>query len=266
MIKKLLKNKSALLLLFLVTLNSFIFLQKEKRKPALYCIGDSTVKNGRGDGAGNMWGWGDLLYPLFDSTKIKIENYALGGTSSRTFITRELWNNVLNKLQKGDYVFMQFGHNDSGPLDDTARARGTIQGIGDSVKEIYNPIFKKQELVHTYGWYLSKMVNEAKSKGAIPVICSPIPRNDWKEGKIIRYNGTSYGLWAQQTAAITGTFFIDLNQLVCNTYDAIGQEKVSPFFSNEHTHTSKGGAEVNAACVTKGIKELKKCKLKKYLL
>ena len=259
-------KKQNIFLLFTVLLfSSFIILQKEKRKPTLYCIGDSTVKNGRGDGGGNMWGWGDLLYPLFDTTKIKIENHALGGTSSRTFITRDLWSKVLSKLQKGDYVIMQFGHNDNGALDDTSRARGTIKGIGDSAREIYNPILKKQEVVHTYGWYLTKMVNEAKEKGAIPIICSPIPRNDWKDGKAIRYNGTSYGLWAQQTAAATGTFFIDLNKLICDEYDVLGAEKVKPFFPNEHTHTSKSGAELNAVCVTNGIKQLKKCKLKKYL-
>jgi rhamnogalacturonan acetylesterase len=253
-------------LLFLVTSTSFVFFQKEKRKPTLYCMGDSTVRNGRGDGAGNMWGWGDLLYPLFDTAKITIENHALGGTSSRTFITRGLWNRVLSTLQKGDYVIMQFGHNDSGPLDDTARARGTIKGVGDSALEIHNPILKKQEQVHTYGWYLSKMVNEAKSKGAVPIICSPIPRNDWKDGKIIRYNSSSYGLWARQAADATGAFFIDLNKLVCDAYEALGEEKVRSFFPNEHTHTAKTGASVNAVCVVKGIKQLKKCTLKRYLL
>ncbi|MBP6023389.1 rhamnogalacturonan acetylesterase [Ferruginibacter sp.] len=258
------KKSNIVLLIAAVLFSSFIILQKEK-KPTLFFIGDSTVKNGRGDGGGNMWGWGDLMKPLFDTAKINIENHALGGTSSRTFLTRGLWDKVLVKIQKGDYLIMQFGHNDNGPLDDTSRARGTIKGVGDSAKEIYNPILKMQEVVHTYGWYLSKFVNDAKAKGATVFICSPIPRNDWKDGKLIRYNGKGYGLWAQQTAEATGAFFIDLNTLTADDYDAMGPEKVKPFFPNEHTHTSKDGAALNAVNVVKGIKQIEKCELKKYL-
>jgi lysophospholipase L1-like esterase len=262
-----LKSKRNFFLGFTVIMfSSFIILNKEKRKPTFFIIGDSTVKNGKGDGAGNMWGWGDLIAPFFDTSKINIENHALGGTSSRTFLTKGLWDKVLNKIQKGDFVIMQFGHNDSGALDDTARARGTIKGVGDSAKEIYNPITKQQELVHTYGWYLSKFVNEAKAKGAVAIICSPIPRNDWKDGKVIRYDGTGYGLWAKQTTESTGAFFIDLNSLTADSYDAMGQERVKPFFPNEHTHTSKEGALLNATIVSNQIKQIKQCKLKKYLL
>ncbi|MFM2327049.1 MAG: hypothetical protein RIR31_1251 [Bacteroidota bacterium] len=259
------KKRNLFLVIAVVLLSSFIILKKDKR-PTLFFIGDSTVKNGRGDGGGNMWGWGDLMAPLFDTSKIKLENHALGGTSSRTFLTKGLWDKVLAKIKKGDYLIMQFGHNDNGALDDTSRARGTIKGVGDSAKEIYNPILKKQEVVHTYGWYLSKFVTEAKAKGATVFICSPIPRNDWKDGKLIRYNGTGYGLWAQQTAETTGAFFIDLNSLTADDYDAMGPEKVKPFFPNEHTHTSKDGAALNAVNVVKGIKQIEKCKLKKYVL
>ncbi|WP_462254788.1 rhamnogalacturonan acetylesterase [Ferruginibacter sp.] len=259
------KKRNLFLVVTVILFSSFIIFNNEKKKRTLFFIGDSTVKNGRGDGSSNMWGWGDLMAPLFDTTKIKLENHALGGTSSRTFLTRGLWDKVLLKIQKGDFVIMQFGHNDSSPLDDTARARGTIKGVGDSAKEIYNPITKHKEVVHTYGWYLTKFTNEAKAKGATVFICSPIPRNDWKDGKLIRYNGTSYGLWAKETAETTGAYFIDLNSITADEYDTLGQEKVKPFFPNEHTHTSREGAAVNAASIVKGIKQLKKCELKKYL-
>lgn len=259
------KQKLIALTAAVMLLSSFIVLQQDKR-PTLFFIGDSTVKNGRGDGAGNMWGWGDLMAPLFDTNKIKIENHALGGTSSRTYLTKGLWEKVLAKINKGDYLIMQFGHNDSGPLDDTSRARGTIKGVGDSAKQIYNPITKQDEVVHTYGWYLSKFVAEAKAKGATVFICSPIPRNDWKDGKVIRYNGTGYGLWAQQTAAAAGAYFIDLNALTADSYDAMGQEAVKPFFPNEHTHTGREGAALNAQNIVKAIKAIDKCALKKFAL
>ena len=117
------------------------------------------------------------------------------------------------RLRKGDYVIMQFGHNDAGPLDDTARARGTIRGIGDESKEIFNPKTKKQEVVYTYGWYMRKYIRDAKAKGAVPIVCSPIPRNDWKEGKVAR-STESYAKWAREVAQQEGAAFIDLNELV----------------------------------------------------
>jgi len=177
-------------------------------KPVLYIIGDSTVKNGDGKNTNLLQGWGSFIDEFFDTTKISIENDAIGGRSSRTFITDGRWNKILTALKKGDYVIMQFGHNDGGALDDTARARGTIKGISEDSTEIYNPIRKQKEVVHTYGWYMSKYVNEAKAKGAIPIVCSPIPRNDWKDGKVIRSND-SYTLWAKQVAEQTGAYFID---------------------------------------------------------
>ena len=63
------KKRNLFLVIAVVLLSSFIILKKDKR-PTLFFIGDSTVKNGRGDGGGNMWGWGDLMTPLFDTSKI----------------------------------------------------------------------------------------------------------------------------------------------------------------------------------------------------
>jgi len=259
------KNKiNFCLLLCFVFLSSFVIL-KLQHKPTLYIIGDSTVKNGKGKGDGGLWGWGNYIEPYFDLTKINIENDALGGTSSRTFQTQGLWDKVLDKVQAGDYVIMQFGHNDSSPLDDTARARGTIKGVGDESKEIYNPITKKQEVVHTYGWYMRRFINDVKAKGATALICSPIPRNDWKDGLVIR-NDESYGKWAEETADVTGAFFIDLNKMIADTYEEGGQEKAKQYFTEkDHTHTTREGAIVNAGAVISGIKAQRSCTLNNYL-
>ncbi|WP_440133806.1 rhamnogalacturonan acetylesterase [Chitinophaga sancti] len=236
------------------------------QKPTLYLIGDSTVKNGKDKGDGDLWGWGHFIGDSFDTTKISIVNRALGGTSSRTYRTKGLWDGVLAKLQAGDYVILQFGHNDGAPLDDTARARGTIKGIGDEQQEIYNPITKQQEVVHSYGWYLIQIIKEAKAKGATPIVCSPIPRNVWKDGKVAR-NKEDYGLWAKQVAEREGVAFIDLNALVADVYDQEGETKVAStyFGSKDHTHTIEAGARLNAQEVVIGIKGLRKLRLNKYL-
>ncbi|MEI6950026.1 rhamnogalacturonan acetylesterase [Paraflavisolibacter sp. H34] len=251
----------ALLALF-VGLTSFIILKKDK--PVLYLIGDSTVRNGAGNGSNGQWGWGSFMAGYFDTSKIRVENLAMGGRSSRTFITEGRWDNILSRLKKGDYVLLQFGHNDSSPLDDTARARGTIKGIGSESKEIYNPILKKQEVVYSYGWYLRKYIRDAKAKGATPIVCSPIPRNDWNGDKVKR-GSESYARWAREVAQQEGVLFIDLEKGIADQYDVLGKDKVAPLFHGDHTHTSETGARMNAEVVVKGIKDLKKANLRKFL-
>lgn len=252
--------------LLLTFLSAVFLMSAAPQKPTLYLIGDSTVKNGKDKGDGELWGWGHFIGDYFDTTKINVVNRALGGTSSRTYRTKGLWEGVLTKLQPGDYVILQFGHNDGAPLDDTARARGTIKGIGDEQQEIYNPITKQQEVVHSYGWYLTQIIKEAKAKGATPVVCSPVPRNVWKDGKVARNNG-DYGLWAKQVAEREGVAFIDLNTLIADVYDQEGETKVAGtyFGSKDHTHTIEAGAKLNAEQVVNGIKGIRKLSLKKYL-
>ena len=263
MIMKFNKTLTILSLILFTACSSFIL--KQNSKPTLYLIGDSTVKNGKGRGDGSLWGWGSYIGDFFDTNKIDVKNHALGGTSTRTFTRTGLWDSVLVKLKKGDFVMMQFGHNDGGPLDDTARARGTIKGIGDESKEIFNPITKKKEVVYTYGSYLRKFINDAKAKGAIPIVCSPIPRNPVKGGAVVLAND-SYAAWAEEVAKNEKVYFVPLNQLIKDKYAALGAEKVSTFFTEkDHTHTNLEGAKLNAACVVEGLKKLDKCPLVKYL-
>ena len=251
--------------LMLITALVFMAFTFKQHKPVFYIIGDSTVKNGSGNDSNLLQGWGSFIHTYFDTTNITVENDAIGGRSSRTFITDGRWDKILSTLQKGDYVIMQFGHNDGGALDDTARARGTIKGIGDDSAEIYNPIRKQKEVVHTYGWYMRKYVNDAKAAGAIPIVCSPIPRNIWKDGKVVRSNN-GYALWAKEVAQQTDAYFIDLNNVIGDAFEKIGKEKTASFFPKEHTHTNREGAKFNANIVINGIKNLKDCTLKNYLL
>jgi len=247
----------------LILCSSFLLLEKEK--PVFYIIGDSTVRNGDGSGKNGQWGWGSFIADYFDTTKISISNQAIGGRSSRTFITEGRWDRILATLKRGDYVIMQFGHNDASPLDDTARARGTIKGIaGDTAVEIYNPIRKIKETVYSYGWYMRKYIRETKAKGAVAIVCSPIPRDNWKDGKVVQ-SADSYAGWAMQVANEEGVYFVDLNKIIAEKYEEIGKEKVATFFPADHTHTNKEGAELNAQIVITAIKDLKKCKLKNYL-
>ena len=85
-------------------------LRADSPLPTLYIIGDSTVKNH----TTGLEGWGDPIARYFDPAIIRVENDALGGRSSRTYLTEGVWQKVLDKIKAGDFVLMQFGHNDGG--------------------------------------------------------------------------------------------------------------------------------------------------------
>lgn len=221
--------------------------------PTFFIIGDSTVRNGQGDGRNGQWGWGDLAGAYFDESRINVVNDALGGRSSRTFLTEGHWAKVLSQLKPGDFVMMQFGHNDGGPVNDASRARGSIKGIGEETVEIDNMVTRQHEVVHSFGWYMRKFIEDTRAKRATPIVCSMIPRKIWKDGTIVR-NAGDYAGWAKEVAAEEKATFIDLNEIVAKRYDAMGPEKVDPLFGDPHTHTSRAGAELNAECMVAGLK------------
>jgi lysophospholipase L1-like esterase len=252
----------ASLALFTLFLNFSLSAQNSNSRPTLYLIGDSTVNTP----TKGQQGWGSPLPDFFDSTKISVVNRARGGRSSRTFYTEGLWDQVRDSLKPGDFVLMQFGHNDGGPLAD-GRARASLKGNGDETQDVDNQTTGKKETVHTYGWYLRKYIADAKSKGATPIVLSPIPRNIWKDGQVARA-ANDYGKWAAEAAGSESALFINLNEIIAKHYEEIGQSKVAEtyFTATDHTHTTPEGAKFNAACVVEGIRSLKDCPLANYLL
>ena len=245
------------LVVFIVLLSSFAILNN---KPTLYIIGDSTVRNTNRP----QCGWGEMIGELLDTTKISISNQAMAGRSTRTFIKEKRWEKVLSTLKKGDYVIMQFGHNE-GSKPDTSRAgyRGVLRGTGD---ETVSLTWKDSsvEVVHTYGWYLRKFIREARERGATPIVCSMIPRNQWTDGKV-RLADKDFGKWAKEIAESEGVAFVDLNSITAEKYNAMGPDEVAKLFYKDHTHTNEEGAKINAASVAEGLRLLKNNSLAAYL-
>lgn len=232
----------------------------EDKIPTLYLIGDSTVNNH----TKGQLGWGDPLVQHFDPTKIKVVNSARGGRSSRTFLTEGLWDKVVVELKPGDYVLMQFGHNDGGSLNDP-KGRASIKGNGDETQEVTNPATGAKETVHSYGWYLRQYIHDAKAKGATPIVLSPVPRKIWKDEKTVARNSNDYGKWAAEAAKQESVSFVDLNDLIAVRYEMLGKAKVETLFGDEHTHTNAAGAELNAEMVVVGLKALKDAPFAAYL-
>ncbi len=258
--------------------------------PSLILVGDSTVRNGHGAGSDGLWGWGAPIAELFDPEKINVVNRAIGGLASHSYISQGHWESTLEMVKPGDFVVIQFGHNDGGinlpgaaPVPDQgllpgqvaptppagARARGpnvggSLPGIGEETLEVENPRTHVTETVHTFGWYLRKYVADTKAKGATPILCSLVPRKLWMDGHVIR-NTSTYRGWTQAVAVAAGVGFVDLNEIIARRYDALGQAAVDPLFGDPHTHTTMAGAVLNAECVVSGLRGLPGHPLDGYL-
>ena len=230
--------------------------------PVLYLIGDSTVESRESASADQQQGWGGKIDRYFTSSKVTVENHALGGTSSRTFRRDGHWQKVLDKIKSGDFVMMQFGHNDGGGLNRN-KWKASIKGMGDETEEVKFEEEGKTETVHSYGWYMKQYIREAKEKGATVIVCSPVPRCIWGDNGKCGRDDKGYGGWSRQAAKDEGVWFINLNEIVAQHYDKVGDrdEVHDMYFADEHTHTNRRGAEQNAACVISGLRGLRNCPL-----
>lgn len=230
--------------------------------PVVFVIGDSTMKNGSGKGDGGQWGWGNFFEWFFDTDRISVENRALGGRSSRTYYTEGLWDKTLAGIKKGDYLFVQFGHNDGGPLN-TGRARASLKGIGDESQTVIMERHGGPEEVFTFGHYLRIYVRQAQARGAHVILLSPTPGNSWQDGKIIR-NDQTYGKWSREIADQEGIPFIDMNDITARKLEAMGPDATASLFA-DRVHTTFDGAIMNCKSAIEGIVQWKDYPLNKYV-
>ncbi len=231
----------------------------ENRLPILFVCGDSTAAPMRPP----IQGWGEQIGDFFDLSRLHVENHALGGRSARTFLSEGRWEAVRAALQKGDIVLLQFGHNDSKvPI---SAARYDLPGLGDEVEDATDAKTGEKLQIHTYGFYMRKMIDQGVAAGAKVIVLSSVPRNKWADGKIVR-GEENHGPWAAAAAKSAGVPFVDVNGLIADVYDPIGQARLKAlYFPGDNTHTNPAGARVNAACVTEGLAQLQDPTLSSYL-
>ena len=221
-------------------------------KPVVFITGDSTVKNEDKETDG-MWGWGAVANTVFDESKIEIVNAAKAGRSCRTYLNEGRWEKVYNSLKPGDFVLIQFGHNDISAID-KPKYRGAIATANDTC-HVYKMDTGSYEVVYSFGWYLKKFIQDVREKGATPILVSLTPRNEWENGKIERRND-SYGKWYREVVEATGVEFVDLHNIAANYLDKKcgSKAKAEKYYKRDHTHTSLLGAKTNAQCVAKGLR------------
>jgi lysophospholipase L1-like esterase len=220
-------------------------------KPTLFIAGDSTAQ------AGNpvAVGWGKAFADYFDPARVTVANRAIGGRSSRTFVTEGRWDRLVADLKAGDFVLIQFGHNDGGPID-TPPARGSLPGIGEETREIEHPTTKAKETVYTFGAYLRKMIAETRAKGATPILMSLTVRNYWNDGRVERGSG-NFAEWTREVAAAEKVPFVDHTTLIADYYEKLGPLAVNAYFPRDHVHTGEDGARLNAYLAVSGLKGLR---------
>ena len=263
--------------------------EDKKQKVRIFLCGDSTGKNEDSNPNG-MWGWGSQAYTVFDESKCTFINCAKAGRSTRTYLNENRWEEVYRTLRPGDYVLIQFGHNDIGGID-KEKERGVIATAKDTCHVYKSQASGKFEVVYSFGWYLKKMIQDCKEKGAVPVILSLTPRNEWHSGNgetkgtlypVTEKKGRQYierrsdnyvVAWDKQIASETGVEFVDIHNISADVLDckcgkaktpAKAKEKANAYFNHDHTHTSLLGARNNALSLAKGLR-LNNSPLTQYL-
>jgi lysophospholipase L1-like esterase len=227
--------------------------------PKLFIAGDSTASP-YNPNPKNQQGWGAVLQPLFDPKKLEVVDLARGGRSSRTFITEGHWDRLLSQLAEGDFVIIQFGHNDAGAVNEEPpgstkplRARGTIPGIGVESQEIDNVLTGQHETVYSYGWYVRRMISDVRAKRATPILLTLTRTNTWEGGHITCPSDT-YRLWTWQVARSEKVAFVDLSRIIADRYEREGAGTVKAQFIDDTVHTNLPGAEANARDVVSGLR------------
>ena len=247
--------------------------EEKKQKTRVFLCGDSTGKN-KDKELDGMWGWGSQGYTIFDESKCTFINAARAGRSLRTYHLEGLWHEVYTVLRPGDYVLIQFGHNDIGPIN-SKKERGEIACAKDTSHVYRMESTGKYKVIYSFGWYLRKMIDDCKEKGAIPIILSFTPRNSWHEGDgkvhgtfypvkeklnreyIERRNDNYIPQWCSEIAKETNVEFVDVLNITADWMDKYcGMAAVAVgYYNHDHTHCSLKGARVNAGSVAKGLKK-----------
>jgi len=217
--------------------------------PTLLIVGDSTASNGPD------LGWGDHLAHYFDTTKINVANRAHAGRSSRSYMVEGAWDKVLAEIKPGDYVMLQWGHNDGGDLGG-AKPRGSLHGLGEETQDVPQTtgvLAGKTETIHTYGWYNRKYIADTIAKGATPMMLSLTEQNIWKPDADgvphLAHGMAGYDKMEQEIAETAHIAYIDMGAVEADRLEKTGPEKTALLFPIDHTHTSAEGAELNAQSV-----------------
>ncbi|KAL4796295.1 SGNH hydrolase-type esterase domain-containing protein [Aspergillus venezuelensis] len=205
----------------------------------IYLAGDSTM-------ASSTPGWGDYIT---DSVSIEVSNQAIGGRSARSYTREGRFDAIAEVLQSGDYVVIEFGHNDGGSLSDD-NGRTDCPGSGDETCEtVYDGV---AETVLTFPAYLENAAALFIEKGANVLISSQTPNNPWETGEFA-YSPNRFVEYAQLAAENAGVEYVDHGAYTAAIFESLGLDTVNSFYPEDHTHTNEAGSIVVADAFLKAV-------------
>ncbi|HEX8248153.1 MAG TPA: rhamnogalacturonan acetylesterase [Pyrinomonadaceae bacterium] len=231
-----------------------VYAAAQKPPVVVYLAGDSTMAEKKPEKRPET-GWGEMFQQYFDAEKVKIENHAQNGRSTRTFISENRWQAIVDKLKKGDYVFIQFGHNDQSK---------------EKVDRYTSPEDYRKNLI--------RFITEVRAKKAFPVLLTPVMRRKFgADGKFVDQHGV-YPDIVRAVAAEYKTPLIDMHRTSEKVLVRYGVEESKKLFLqlppgenpnypngvNDNTHFNPKGAEEMAQLAVAAVRE-EKIGLRKYL-
>jgi len=220
------------------------FQRENEKRIRIFMIGDSTMANKAPEKSPET-GWGMVFNEFFDG-RILVENHAMNGRSSKSFIAEGRWQKVFDQLQEGDFVFIQFGHND---------------------QKTNNPNLYTNPTT-TFRANLEKYVTESRSKGAVPILLSPVVRRNFNEEGVLMDTHGIYPLITRLVAERMSVPFIDLQLLTERKVIELGSEESKKLYLwldtgenanypdgvKDNTHFNRNGALSVAKMVVDELK------------
>lgn len=231
--------------ILLLTLLAMGFTLPQENKTRIFIAGDSTAQTYREERDGLIKGWGQML-PLFLHEEVEVINHAIGGRSTNSFIAEGRWDRLVSEVREGDYVFIQFGHNDAS----TRPERHT------SYEE--------------YEQNLVKMIGDVRAKQATPVLLTSIVMRTFVNGHLTDNRLKGYPVITRKVAKELDVFMIDTNLKTRDFITMLGDEASKPYYRwvepgvdhvkpeglQDDTHTMEKGAMQVAFFVAEGMMEL----------
>ncbi|MEK5038203.1 rhamnogalacturonan acetylesterase [Sporosarcina sp. FSL K6-3457] len=213
-------------------------------KISIYLAADSTVRNYDSTEYPQA-GWGQFIADYL-TPEVAVKNHAVGGKSSKSFITEGLFDPIIDAIEENDYLFIQFGHNDS------------TKDRPERYTEAYDD----------YKHYLQQYIDEARAKKAIPVLVTPVGRLHHVSGEFLTDFG-DYCNAMKEVAEANDVFIIDLMKKSIEYLSSIGYDRAKELYmitvnGTDCTHSTEKGAQEMARLVSQEIKELN-CSLSSYI-
>lgn len=266
------KNKITLLLGLLFVLTAFT---PAKRNITIFTIGDSTMANKKLEGENPERGWGQMLSRYF-TDDITIDNHAVNGRSSKSFIDEGRWDAVLSKIQKGDYVFIQFGHNDE--KDDPNRHTDPGTTFDANLKKFVEDTRAKEGIPVLFNSIVRRNFGKADGKAVANAIKQDdirngidpkAPKDSIEEGATLIDTHGAYLISPKNVAKELNVTFIDLNSLTHKLVEGMGPQKSKELYlwvepktvpalpngREDNTHLNVHGASVIAEMTVKAVAE-----------